>query len=710
MRSDMMSVKTLGFSAFLIASMVGVVHPADNLTEAMVHVLPAYAIAEKSALLAESSKCRAELEMFREAVDARKLWSLRMLDSSGVPRSGFIYGNNYWIGSKSQCYDTLNPEPLSLHPKWLANNTLYRNPKEELAPYQLNYFAAHFQHNSTLQYHHRIGNENIMTLGLCLPATCGTDELGLILQKLFDERTLPLGELYGMDFKLLHVKDLKNDLQDLVNWRTIIVISMILATLMIMTIGTYYDVQMHRRIIEKQLSLETGDSSNSADSQNSSSPPSSLSTVGKIILCFSVFTNSKDLFRTSLTKGSVASLHGIRFLGMVWIIMLHTSLFGQEFIDNKTWSLRTGMTFVAQILTNGALAVDTYFFLSGFLLCHIFLKVARYSEDAMLPEEKPRKKFGLEKFAQAIVARFIRLTPAYMMVIGIAEMNAHFYNRTSTFYMIERPQDTCPKYWWRNLLYINNFYSREELCLSWSWYLSNDTQYFIFGMALLLISTRYFHTAVGIFIASLFASCLIPGYVAYIYDYVPTLDELWNTFHIFYAPPWMRMGPYLVGMATAYLLFKLENKLNVGRKTLWFLWICGGSCNFLVLFGMYNKTVPIVPVSIYMGLNRTAWGVGIAWIVIACSTNQGGIINTILTFRGWIPLSKLTYCAYLLNPFIIDSVYLSSEATVHTDLLLNGTTSFGFLLTSYAAAFVMYLMFEAPFILLLKLYFNTKKR
>ncbi|XP_015113918.1 nose resistant to fluoxetine protein 6 [Diachasma alloeum] len=716
-------ISGIASAVFVIVSVAGAAGAPDNLTDMMGHVLPAYAIAGKSHLLAESSKCREELEVFREGVDARKLWSLRMLDSSGVPRSGFIYGNNYWMGSKSQCYDILNPEPLALHPKWLENNTLYRNPKEELAPYQLNYFAAQFVHNSTLQYHHRIGNEHMMVLGLCLPSTCEAAELGLILQKIFDERTLSLGEVYGMDFKLLRVKDLKNDPQYLINWRMLTVISVIIATLTMMIIGTCYDVRVHQErlkvdkssgtssilsgqdIIGEKLTAENGDSPSLA-SPSSSSP---LKTGGKILMCFSVYTNSKDLFRTSLSRGSVASLHGLRFLGMVWIIVLHTPIYVQESTDNKIWSMRLGMGFASQILSNGSLSVDTYFFLSGFLLSHIFFKNRKRSGDAAKPEGNPREGFGLGTFTQSVVARVIRLTPAYMMVVGIAEMNAQFYSRTSPFYMIERPQDTCPKYWWRNLLYINNFFSREEMCLSWSWYLSNDTQFFIFGTALLLISARYFYTAAGIFVATLFTSSLISGYVAYIYDYVPTLDEQWNTFEIFYDPPWMRIGPYLVGIATAYLLSRMENKLNVGRKTLWLLWICGSSCSLLVLFGLYDRTVSVVPVSVYIALGRTAWGVGIAWVVIACCTNHGGIVNTILTFKGWIPLSKLTYCAYLLNPFLVGSVSLSSEATIHIDLLLNGTTSFGFLVITYFSAYVTYLMFEAPYILLLKLFYTTKK-
>lgn len=50
-----------------------------------------------------------------------------------------------------------------------------------------------------------------------------------------------------------------------------------------------------------------------------------------------------------------------------------------------------------------------------------------------------------------------------MMMLGIVQLNASWYGKTSQFYMNERPQETCAKYWWRNLLYINNLFSRKTM-------------------------------------------------------------------------------------------------------------------------------------------------------------------------------------------------------------------------------------------------------
>lgn len=49
------------------------------------------------------------------------------------------------------------------------------------------------------------------------------------------------------------------------------------------------------------------------------------------------------------------------------------------------------------------------------------------------------------------------------MVVGIVEINSAWYGEVSQFYMSERPQEVCAKYWWRNILYINNLFGRDKM-------------------------------------------------------------------------------------------------------------------------------------------------------------------------------------------------------------------------------------------------------
>lgn len=76
--------------------------------------------------------------------------------------------------------------------------------------------------------------------------------------------------------------------------------------------------------------------------------------------------------------------------------------------------------------------------------------------------------------------------------------------------------------------------------------------------------------------------------------------------------------------------------------------------------------------AIYSSLHRIAWCLAIGWIIVTCITENAGtnsytfgtdlkhinfyfftaMINKFLSWKPFIPLSKLTYCAYLVNGLV----------------------------------------------------------
>ncbi|XP_043488912.1 uncharacterized protein LOC122515577 [Polistes fuscatus] len=125
---------------------------ADETKELKIRTMPVYAMLANAELL-NSTQCRKELIEFREAIDQQLFWSLKVIDASGEPVSGFIYGSNYWLGSRSQCEDAKNGDLLVLSKESLRNNSRYRNIKEEFPPFEVKFYVANFRHNSTIQYY-----------------------------------------------------------------------------------------------------------------------------------------------------------------------------------------------------------------------------------------------------------------------------------------------------------------------------------------------------------------------------------------------------------------------------------------------------------------------------------------------------------------------------------------------------------------------------
>lgn len=55
------------------------------------------------------------------------------------------------------------------------------------------------------------------------------------------------------------------------------------------------------------------------------------SKLGKILICFSVYTNTKKILSTKAQGDSVPIIYGIRFISTIWIISLHTVYFSFDY-------------------------------------------------------------------------------------------------------------------------------------------------------------------------------------------------------------------------------------------------------------------------------------------------------------------------------------------------------------------------------------------
>ncbi|KAI4474738.1 hypothetical protein M0804_014695 [Polistes exclamans] len=297
-----------------------------------------------------------------------------------------------------------------------------------------------------------------------------------------------------------------------------------------------------------------------------------------------------------------------------------------------------------------------------------------------------------------------------MILIGLLQINLTWYSKTSIFYITERSHENCPKYWWRNILYIHNLFSLQDMCMSWSWYLANDMQYFVIVNLLLFLSSKYFKVAANLLGLLFISSIILSGYISHVNNYIPRLDKQYNIFEPLYFRPWVRIGPYLVGVITAYIVLKLNHKLLWKKKTIILFWILGSLCNLIVLFGLYQTRISVLAAAFYVALGRNVWAIGIAWVIIACCTNNGGIVNRILSWKIWIPLSRLTYAAFLLNPFLLSSVNFFNETSVHFDVLTSVISGLGYIVIIYMCSYVVSLMFELPYIFLMKEVMNYLNR
>ena len=71
----------------------------------------------------------------------------------------------------------------------------------------------------------------------------------------------------------------------------------------------------------------------------------------------------------------------------------------------------------------------------------------------------------------------------------------------------------------------------------------------------------------------------------------------------------------------------------------------------------------------YASMGHVAWAIAIGFIVVQCCTGAAPLVDQFLSLRIIYPLSRLTYCAYLVHPMIMMIISTQMDGPLH---LYNG--------------------------------------
>ncbi|XP_076749058.1 nose resistant to fluoxetine protein 6-like [Xylocopa sonorina] len=648
-------------------------------SQAMTEALPAYAMSGFTEYL-NLTGCRKEMEEFRQAVDRRTVWALRMLDASGLLPYGFTNGQNYWLGDRIGCKMLSDKMAIRYSEDRKKNNSLYRNPKEEFPPFELNFFTSSIRHDSVLQYNLPMEWENIVVLGLCLPATCTKHEVATMLNRMLDNGTLFADELYSMKLKLQSVAVLKVDDKWLQDSKIIVALFILVSLMAIVIASTLYDVMASQsRSQETECSSDRKENTDGSETrvqvQNENDDKKIEPSKRKLdnglreyFVCFSLYTNIPEICTMNRNPKHVQIFDGIKTLSVLWVDLIHIIFYTFIFSGNHGIFAHGGLVFSLPVVLYGSVVVDTFFFMSGFFLMRHF-----QSQEAQQEALSLTAKF--EMFLSAFYHRYIRIAPAYYVLLLLAMIFFSWQKQFSLFNEFEITGELCAKYWWRNVLFINSFFEWEDMCMNWTWFLADDMQFFLFTMCLLLLSI--------------------------------TIDEFHDLVRHVYTFPWLRISPYLLGVGACILLKKWNYRLNLSKKVVVAIWILAFITQLWVIYGMSIEPISKGYTVFHTATCRTFWALSVGWVVIACITHNAGFIEKILSWEIWYPLNTLAYTAYLVNPVVIIGLYHTFSYPSYMDISI----SLMFLATTiltYVSALVLTATVEMPFIGLLRVYEKRK--
>ena len=612
----------------------------------------------------------------------------RAVDALGKPGSGILDGNIYMYGSLDECLD------------------IGRRVKYWLAPMELREIVP------TRQYKLLITFE----MGMCVPQSCGKTDLQYFANRtneaLYNKTGTNKYALYPLKGALQTTESQRLPLSN----GAIAMITVCAMFLSLVAVASVTDgmliwlvsitEQPKTGLFAVNADAETQRMSTGEQTpllgQASLKPKKDIcqSLAFEFLSAFSLFKTVPMILSTKQPPTAITSLNGIRVLSMFWVILGHTFVWVAMtgLLKNPTEFIATvPKRFSFQAVFGGTFSVDSFFFLSGTLVAYLTLR------------EMERKRCF--PFLTYFLHRYLRLTMVYAFLLFFWWTLTVYFGKGHGWNAFVGPDSAqmknCERYWWTNLLYVNNFYPwrLNDECMGWSWYLANDMQFYV--LAPLIIIPLYYFFPVGLVVAGLFlvGSTIANGVIASTNGYTASFIPPANVTNDgesddIYVKPYCRVPPYLVGLILGFLIYKrvrfpLHWILNYMIYTV--IWLLSAGLCFAVVYGLYNTLhghilTQAQNISYFM-FSRFSWGLGLALLVFACHNGYGCVVNDFLSMKFWIPLSRLTYNAYLIHPIVLSVLYGTTRDTfVYTDykvasmIVSNVVLSYG--MAGVVAAFV----------------------
>ncbi|XP_030030094.2 nose resistant to fluoxetine protein 6 [Manduca sexta] len=431
----------------------------------------------------------------------------------------------------------------------------------------------------------------------------------------------------------------------------------------------------------------------------------------KFLLCFSIRRNWIKLVTPIADTPEprfkrLKSFNGLKVISTCMVIFAHSIFIGAYFVNNTAFVEGEYNKLPYQIIFNGTIIVQNFFIVSGFLLAY---NLQLYAEKHAL---------DWKVIVKAIVLRWLRLTPAYAIVLGFV---LTWYGQLGTGPIWQKVAGTevtyCRETWWYHLFYLNNYLDGSE-CLSHTWYLAADTQLYILGVLVWVVcgSARSRLVVLSLLFV---AGMVIPAVITYINDLdgaVIVSPEATRGFYVHdqtyiqvYSRGHTNIAGYVIGMALGYLIHYTQaadfnpQKYKKYRVCVWLTLPLG----FIVVGAgkvfYADERASLAERVAAAALLKPIFGFLVAICLGSSVLKFENVYRGILEWRGWTPLSRVTYSAYLLH-YVFVKYFIGNQVTLlHISFMFVSFIFMGTIFIGFLAAFPFYLLVESPLAQLIKL-------
>ncbi|CAH1974646.1 unnamed protein product [Acanthoscelides obtectus] len=594
-----------------------------------------------------SKECRLQSKHFIEDLKEFKFWALKMYDGGAKFPSGILHGNINQLGDFDMCVNSHSKE-RNIRGQYCLTNLEIEIPKSTYLSglYQLIMAYDHIK-TKIEDSGHRVPRFSSIMWAVCIPSVCTHEEVEKGLSKAIQKIT------EGTDLKIrqkvypenCHAKD---------KWEV--------------PISTYIALILFVGFIS-WLMFATLYHHWSFNPQN------------EWILAFSLKKNFDSLFTIKNNSNDIEVLHGIRWLNAVALIAAHKNmamLF--EPFSNRTGMVDEVASAISLVGRTASLYTEPFILISGIL-----------TAKSLLGKLDKTKKINLW---EEYVSRLFRIVPSLAFLIFFCTFlmpwmsSGPMWNQVVTHH-----SHICKKNWWRNLLFIHNYFGFSNMCLTHTHHIGIDTQLFFLSPILVYVLWRWPKRGMITLTTIALASTIYRFYLTYVMqlsNYIhmsASTPQLFATADYSYTQPSHRLQVYVMGIFVGYLLKYSEN-VRLSQTALKIGNALAVACFCLSYFGFYNMGMKDY---VYNPMDAALFGAiapllfcfAYSWLIITSELIGKGPLGRFFSWKIWKWWTKISYGVYLTQ----FPIYFYNVGRVRS------STTFSFFGTQYNIKEIMWIIF-----------------
>ncbi|KAG9436995.1 nose resistant to fluoxetine protein 6 [Apis mellifera carnica] len=575
----------------------------------------------------QNAECREQVNVFLRELRNYKFWAMEMLDSNAKLPSSLLQGNVNQLGDFDQCLNVAarerwNGREIRIKGRYFLTliDVDATHPITERLVFVM---KAHniFLSNLHEKRGHFFPKFPLIRWALCLPSACSNEDARSVIQHALNEYNSTAGIRFMVraDPNTSYVKHESSNYTK----ETIYVLCFFAIVACLVAATTMRDYLGTRGEKEKENSLE------------------------RIAMGFSLRRSAKSLFKKETGPNDITCIHGMKSILAVLLSMAHRNmtLCIMPYM-NRIYYSHVAKEPLSVIIRLAMIYTDSFLLFSGTLISF-----------NMTHELTTR---GEIRWFRRLVSRYVRLTPMLLVVVLYYAYVMEHTGSGPEWNINVKNADLCKKTGWMNLLYAQIFLPFEDQCASHTYQVSIDMQLSL--LAPVLVFVLKFWPTLGILLAlSIVSLSTILRYtimtrndITIMLYYGLSVEKFYSMSNLIYTIPFYRITPYVCGVALSVLLYRVGKHVKIPKLVVNLGWSLSA---MIITWMLYwprdimreDYVFDIVSLTNFVVINQILWTLAQCWIIFACYTNNGGVINKFLSHHWFVVFSKISYSFYLIQ-------------------------------------------------------------